>query len=230
MRLNARLGFLIASALAVAAASLQSGCAVAKLVGGMAQSDEDQKLIEVLPKYSGLENKTVAVIVTADMSTQFEHPEVLIEIGRGITERIGKYVPGAKVLPNSIVRQWLYRTPSWESMPYGDLALQLNVDRVVYVDLLEYRLTPPGNRFVWEGVCLARIGIVERGGLEQDSFVETFDINSKFPDKEGVTRDDAAERTIAAGLAIDFVQRTSYLFYKHIEPKHPDRYRPNLDK
>jgi len=42
---------------------------IGNLLGGMAQNAEYQRLIQVLPEYDGLEDKSVAVIVNTDLST-----------------------------------------------------------------------------------------------------------------------------------------------------------------
>lgn len=206
-----------------------AGCQIGKLVGGMMQNNENQTLLDMPPKYAGLENKTFAVLVDADMSTLYEFPNLVAEITGGVSEGIRRNVPGAKVLPPEIIINWQYRTPQWSALPYGELAEQLNVDRVVHIDVLEYRLNPPGNRWLWEGVCLGRVGIIERGGLDPDTFVENFDINVKFPTVSGVDRQSAREDQVEHGLLAQFIVHTTWLFYQHLEPKYPDKYRPELD-
>jgi len=206
-----------------------AGCQIGKLIGGALQNEEYQKLLDTPPKYAGLDNQTIAVLVDADMSTLYEFPELVAEITGGVTEGIRRNVPGVRMLPADVVINWQYRTPQWSALPYGELAEQLNVDRVVHIDLLEYRLNPPGNRWLWEGVCLGRVGIVERHGLDPDTFVENFDINVKFPKVSGVDRQSATESAIHEGLLVQFIQQTNWLFYQHLEPKYPDKYRPELD-
>jgi hypothetical protein len=45
-----------------------------------------------------------------------------------------------------------------------------------------------------------------------------------------LSREEASEGTIEQGLLNEFIKQTSWLFYFHVEPKHPDRYRPELDQ
>ena len=115
------------------------------------------------------------------------------------------------------------------ALPFGEMCAQLNVDRIVFIDLLEYRLNPPGNRYLWEGTCVGRIGIIERDGIDPDMFVETFDLSVKYPHDPGITRDTASPEAINYGLQYNFVEKTTWLFYQHLEPKYPDKYRPELD-
>lgn len=202
------------------------GCIVARLVGGMAQNVEYSTLIEVHPAYTGLENKTVAVLVTADLAMVYEHPEVALTIAANVSRRIRRNVPGARVLSAGAIADWQFRTTQWSAMPYGEIAEQLNADRLVLIDVYEYRLHPPGNQWLWEGVCTATVAVIERDGFDPDNYVDAFNIESRFPDVKGVGRDGAVAAQIRTGLLARFVERTAWLFYTHLEPKHPDKYKP----
>jgi hypothetical protein len=211
-------------------AVLVSGCAAGKLAGAMMAADEAQKKIEVKARYAGLQEKTCAVVVESDAFTIYQFPQVPEVISSGVTARLHRDVTGSRFLSPQAVIDWQFRTSQWNSLPYGELAEQLNVDRIILINLLEYRLHPPGDRFFWEGVCIARVGIIERGGLDPDTFAETFDISAKFPKETGVTVESAPQAAIERGLLFEVVQKTAWLFHDHIEPKHPDKYRPELDR
>jgi hypothetical protein len=138
-------------------------------------------------------------------------------------------VAGARVVDPRLVVDWQMRTTQWEALPYGELATRLGVERVVHIDIYEYRLHPPGNRWLWEGVCLATISIIEAESADPDLFVETFTVQTTFPNVPGLSRDEATPGQIETGLIADFVKKTAWLFHTHIEPKYPDKYRPHLD-
>lgn len=201
-----------------------AGCQFGHLVGGMAQNYEYSKLIEVHPEYDGLEDKTVAVVVDADLATLYEYPDAAITVATNVSHRIQRSVPGALVLSPQIISDWQYRTPQWGALPFSDIASGLDVDRVVHIDLFEFRLNPPGNRWLWEGVCAGNVGIIERDGLDPDNFVETFRIAVNFPKEQGVGRDNADAAVIKSGLLTLFVEETAWLFYRHYEAKYPDKY------
>lgn len=217
-------------ALALLALPLQmSGCIVANTIGAMGAAEEAQKLVETMPRYSGLENKTVAVVVEADYSTMFEYPNLVTYVASGVTMRIARWVPGVQVLDPTVVLNWQYNKPNWNTLPYGEIAKQLNVDRVVFVEILEYRLHPPGNRYLWDGQSVARVGIIETDGIDPDTFADTYDVTAKFPAIEGVTAENATQTQIETGLLVELVKRNAWLFHLHYEPKHPTQYRPELD-
>jgi hypothetical protein len=205
------------------------GCAVGSLIGGMMQNHEYQKKIEVLPRYDDLEGRTVAIVVDADMATLFQFPDLVDKITGGVTMRIGRDVPNVSVLLPRDVLAWQWRTMQWNALTYGEIAEQLGVDRVVFIEIYEYRLNPPGNQWLWDGVAAARVSVIERDGFDPDSFADTIDVIAKFPDIEGVDKTGATAYQIEMGLLADFIKRCAWVFHMHEEPKYPDRYRPELE-
>lgn len=217
-------------AIAVVGLLLLPGCAAPGLIGAMGQAWEDQRLIEVLAQYDGLEGRRVAVVVNAGLDVLYEHPDVVSQITGGVTQRIGSFVPETRMrMPRDIVA-WQWSAREWHTLPYGKMAELLQVDRVVVIDLQEYRLNPPGNRWLWEGLAAATVGVVEADGFDPDSFAATFQVVAEFPRIKGVESSQASREAIEFGLLAEFIKKTSWLFYTHEEPKYPDRYRPGLDR
>jgi hypothetical protein len=217
-----------AAAALLLAAPLLGGCAVAYAIGGMAQNVEYQKQVQTPAEYDDLAGKDVAVVVDTDLAILYEHPGLVEKVTTGVTLRIGRDVPDARVVRPSDIIAWQWKTPQWNAMPYGEMAASLNVDRVIYVDIYEYRLNPPGNRWLWDGVCAASVNVIERDWIDPDMFAETFTVTSRFPDLEGVDRTSASADQIETGLLADFVKRTAWLFHEHLEPKYPEYFRPEL--
>ena len=206
-----------------------SGCSVFAFGGSMAQAHEDQKMIEKYAEYD-LKGKTIAIVIDTDLSVHYEHPGISNLIAEAIAVRIAKFGEGVKVVHPGAVAQWQFETPQWSAMPTTEITKSLNVDCVIYIDLQEYRLTPPGNQWLWEGECSATIGIIEANSYEQDGYEETFTVTVNFPSRPSVlSHEEASESDIERGLLSEFIKQTSWLFYRHVEPKHPDRYRPELD-
>jgi len=217
------------SLLSAIPAILGGGEAAAIGAAGAAQNFEYQKLIEVLPRYDGLEHHSVAVLVDAPLDLQYTKPELLDQVAGGLMSRLQEHVPNIKMLHPMQVRNWQFTTPQWNAMAFGEMVEELGVDRIVLVDIQEFRLHPRGNQWLWEGVCRASIGVIERDGYDTDSFADLWEVSSQFPDIEGLDRDSATEWEVQTGLLSEFIKQTSYLFYTHIEPKHPDKYNSKLD-
>lgn len=205
------------------------GCSLFAFGGAIAQAHEDQMLIEKMPEYS-LEGKTIAVVIEADLVMHYEHPGVSNLIAEAVAARIAQNVNKVRVVNPTQIAQWQYETPQWTAMPSTEIVNALKVDCVVYIQIQNYRLTPPGNQWLWEGYCAGLIGVIEAGSGSQDGFDQSYEIVCEFPKRPSVlSHTEASEGDISRGLLSEFIKQTSWLFYFHKEPKHPDRYRSELE-
>ena len=199
-----------------------AGCQVPALISAVGHNIEREKKIEVLARYAGLDNRSVAVLVKADMGTLYEHPTALPNIAVNLSQRLYENVPGIRVLDPRTVLNFQYQKPNWAAMPLGQIAEELDVDRVVVVDMYEYRLHPPGNRWMWEGVAAAHVGVAERDGIDPDEMVDQWNVAAKFPPQDAVAREQLNEMLVQNGLLSTFVRNAAWVFYDHIEDKYPD--------
>ena len=204
----------------LAAASLVAGgCAAFGAIGAISAQIDREKQIEVLAEYDGLRNRTTAVVVQSAPAMSYEYPTVVANI---TSRRLAENVEGIQLLDPRLVLQWQYQTPHWAALPYGRIAEELGVERVVLIDIYEYRLHPPGNTWVWDGVAAATVGVIEAGLFDTDEFADSFSVTVRFPDMEGVSRESASASQIETGLLVKFYQGTAWLFFDHIEDKYPD--------
>ena len=93
------------------------GCAIPQLIAAVGHNIEREKEIEVLAKYTGLDNRTVAVLVHADHAMLYEYPMVKPNMTANISARLQQNVSGTRVLNPTQVMTWEYQTPTWASMP-----------------------------------------------------------------------------------------------------------------
>ena len=125
---------MIARALLVATTLVLAACQLPGIVGAIGHNIEREKKIEVLAKYTGLDNKRVAVMVKADMGVLYEHPTLMPNVSANLSQRLHENVSGIKVLDPRTVLNFQYQRPSWAAMPLGQVAEELDVDRIVVVD------------------------------------------------------------------------------------------------
>ncbi len=209
---------------------LNKGCAAFYLAGGMAQSFEYQKRVEVLARYEGLEHKTVAVVVDTDLGILHQYPTLPEMVSSGVGGLIAREVSGARVRTPANVREWQFSTPRWNAVPYSDMLKALQVERIVLIDIHTFRLTPPGNRWIWEGECTATVGIIEDDGHSPDEFMDAYHVTARFPTVNQLDRDSSTAQIIETGLLTEFMKQTAWMFYPHLAPKYPDRYKPEVDQ
>lgn len=209
------------TAMAATACLSLSGCILAPIVENYKRTSTH----EVKAQYTKLEDKTFAVVVSAGRGIETEAPGVPDEMLVRISYRLSQPEVGAAgVLPPRTVVKMLYDRPQWQAMTYQELAKDLlgGVERLVFIELEDFRLTDPGNDYEWNGVAAGRVLVVESDGIDPNQIVFEKYISVKFPDKSGWTPQTMQQNLVVSTLLSRFVDRASWLFYDHQEPYYPE--------
>jgi hypothetical protein len=207
----------------VLAAATGGGCQfVGGLVGGVAESYKRSSTQLIEAKYRGLEGKTFAVVVLADRVIQADNPEVVAKLTLDISARLAEHAGASGFIPGAEILDYQFNHPRWVAMSTGQLGKELGVERIVYVDLTEYRLNDPGNQYIWQGVASAMLGVAEVDGVLPDEFAFHEQIRVRFPDKDGTGPTDMSKPLVVSALVKRLTDRCSWLLYDHQEPYYPD--------
>ena len=195
-----------------------TGCQIGQLVGGMVENSRRQGEHIVAPKYKGLTGKSFAVIVAADRSIQSDFPSIIPVVTLEMTSRLSKFSGASGVLPASEVLKYQSQHPGWIAKPLSELATDLAVDRVVYIDLQDFSLTDPGNPYIYNGVAAGTAHIVEVESPTPSEFAFGEHVRVKFPDISGVSPTQMPRNNVLSELARRFIERSAWAFYEHEEP------------
>lgn len=221
-----RAAALLAVGMGIAAVGVQAGCSVLGFVGALEESRRRHSTRPVEAEYAGLAGKRWAVVVIADRFIQGEHPDVVPYLTAKITtqlssEKAQQKIGAAGYIPADRLLNYLYEHPRWATMSRGELAKELGVERLIVVELLEYRLNEPGNQYLWEGLATGTVGVCESDGPMPDEFAFEKPIRVAFPDQKGLGPNELPMSAVATELARRFADRSAWLFYTHEEPYYP---------
>ncbi len=194
------------------------GCAVGQLIGGMAASAEREGSKTVKPKYTGLVGKNFGVIVSADRSVQADFPSLVTIVTAEMTRRIAENADAAGMLPADEVLRFQSVKPGWVARPLDDLAKDLEVERLVYVDIQNFALTEPGNPYLYAGVASGTVNVIEVDSPTPSVFAFTEAVRVAFPDQTGVSEQQMPRDVVFRELARRFIERSAWTFYEHEEP------------
>jgi hypothetical protein len=194
------------------------GCQLLQLPAYMARSAERQGSREVLAEYTGLTGKSFAVVVSADMFIQAETPAIVSEVSIRVAERLREFAGASAYIPGQTVLGELFQRPDWTSMTRAELAKYLGVQRLVFVEISEYRLRDRGNSYLYSARASGWVSVYEADGRvpEEAAFRKAFSV--KFPSSESEPTDNLNEFQVNSILLKRVVDRVSWLFYKHEEP------------
>jgi hypothetical protein len=176
-----------------------------------------EKVIDVEGQYDGLANRSVAIVVSMSDYAQFNHPTAKQAIAEEMARRIQANVPGVTLTSPAEIAAWQQDNPYWATRPPSMLIDQLKVERLVLVEIGEYRTHEPGDKHILRGVISASINIVEAEADDPDNFGASFTKNTMYPEpgesKIGRVGDD--EAVIESRTQIRFCETAAGLFYDH---------------
>ncbi len=209
------LGALVALGLGAPAIVGSGGCTAAGFIAKAAYETGDHK---VLAEYTGLSGHDFAVIVNMDQSLRASEPRLASILTNALTRQLGMPEVGATgAVPGPRVLEFMYNNPAWPAWSYQRIADEFTVSRLVVVDVYEYRLYEPGNRYLWNGRAAARVGVFE-ANLGTEEFAFSDDIQVPFPDETGVTTREKSKGNVESNLQARLVSRIAWLMFDHDEP------------
>lgn len=198
------------------------GCIIGTVIGGAVENYKRDSTHAVEGEYAGLTGKTFAVIVTGDRSIEADHPGLLATLTDRITERLRANAGASGCILARPLLEYLYDNPRWASRPPGDLLKDLGVDRLIMVELQEYRLNDPGNQYLWDGAAAASVSVLEAESALPDEYAYNNLVQVKFPNKQGIGPNEVSKDVVKSALVGRLVDRATWLFYTHQEPYYPE--------
>jgi len=208
---------LIVITLAMLAVLSIPGCIIGAAIGGMAESYKRTGTSEVEAQYTGLVDHSFAVVVSADRLIEGNNPGIAARINQRVNDRIIQNAGVSFAIPSTDLLTVLYNTPQWPAMPRGEVASMLGVERLIVVEIIEYRLNEPGNKYVWDGSASCMVSVYESdSGFPDDPIFEKA-IRVAFPDSSGLMRTEIPEAAVNTELANRLTNRIAWLFYTHEE-------------
>lgn len=207
----------VALAIGLASLSIAPGCAIAALGGVVGKSLQETGSHKVQAEYDGLDGKSYAVVVSGDRSIASEHPGVMDRLTDRINTMIAEGTTASGHVPTTTILAALYNNPQWQAISRGDLGQRLGVERLVVVELNEYRLHESGNQYTWEGAASAVVEVYEIDGGDPDLPLFEHSIRVTYPDELGILREQLPESLVTSVLSDRMADRVAWLFFDHEE-------------
>lgn len=191
------------------------GC---EIIGApIAAFDPDDQPETVAAQYHGLAHQRVAVFVLADGPTRQRFPSAVRNLKATVSRAIAENVEGVTVTPTQDALDYQRRNPVWSVMPASRVLRALDVDRLVTIDIAEYRTQEPGNQHLWRGVIDAEVAVYEADAWDADHKAFAQNVRAEFPEGTTVGLVGADHQSMQAAAIKTFTRRASGLFFDYEE-------------
>ncbi|MEI8194270.1 MAG: hypothetical protein WCI73_00005, partial [Phycisphaerae bacterium] len=165
---------------AILAAGLLMGCVGMSLggCGWLAMASERVSGKNVPADYKNLDDKSVAIVIYPDWATGLEYAGARDEIGAFTTAQFREFLPKTKLVNYKEVIHWQDDTTQWRNMDMKDIGKHFGVDRILYIEILDYRSRQPGAENLLQGRihAMARIYETDAPGVAA-AWEQEFDVS-----------------------------------------------------
>ncbi len=197
---------------------LLAGCEGIGFLAGIFKNDAIRyKKVEA--RYEGLSDRRVAVMVAADDYALFRFPQSTLRVSQAVSQELADHLTGVRLSVPTQLDAFQKRNPYWTTRRYSTLMQELGVDRLIVVDLNEYRTNEPGNEAVWQGVVDGYVSVYEADAADPDNRVFEQQVRSEWPDASRFGEVNGTDEAVEAGMLNVFAREVSWLFYDHKEPQ-----------
>ncbi|MEM1109478.1 MAG: hypothetical protein AAGH99_12400 [Planctomycetota bacterium] len=193
-----------------------SGCNV---IAWAAAASRKDKPVDIPAEYLDMVDKRIAVMVAADEYTMFRFPRATDRVGLSVSNAIHGNVDEAVVSIPAEIARYQRKNPYWITARPSRLIDELGVDRLVIIDLNEYRTHEGRNTGVWQGVIDGTVTVHEADGEDPDNAAFQKQVRAEFPEDSNfgmISADTEAESIEAATLRV-FARRAGGLFFDYQE-------------
>lgn len=226
IRLAARLGrrrpHAVARPIAMAALAIGllgvcgslGGCVLGALAGSFYATGTHS----VEAEYRGIDGKSYAVLVQSAPGVSSANPSLILQVQARTNQVISQQFPYSRRFPDEFLWGYMTERPQWRLRTASELMEELGVDRLILVEIAEYRLQEPGNQYIWDGMATAYVWVHEAESFAPDR--PAFDklVTVSYPDGTGVMTNEMSRTQVADQLTQRLVNRITWLFFDHEEP------------
>jgi hypothetical protein len=135
---------------------------------------------KVAASYAGLAKHSVAILVYSDDATTFMYPQARREVSSFLTQQLEKHLPTARLLDYHRVLAYQNGDPNWEALPIKTIGRHFSVDRVIYIELIDYSAHAPGEQRLLRGHIKANVYVYDTH-LPGDGRVFSTTLNVYWP-------------------------------------------------
>lgn len=219
--------------LAVPAATLclcLAGCQVLGLVASKAPART------VPAAYDGLAGKRVAVWVWVDPGISLDYPRLSLDIATRLQKNLEaardtgsrrqkrELADSTFPIEPASVDKYQKRDPTLNMMPIAQIAPRLDVERLIYVEVMKFTTQGGAAAGLYRGVAEATISVIEIDPNTKKTNVAFAEQGVRFLFPPGAREEGSStltERVVYQGLALRVADETTLRFVSHPEDDRP---------
>ena len=174
-----------------------------------------QSHTKVKAEYTGLEDQKVAVLIVGQSAIDFEEPYARMDLALATEQALTEYVKGVELADQEEIQDFQRSRFDWYSMPVSDILDQFQVQRLLYVELIQFTIREPDSVNLLRGRIWAQLRVYERESDTPDIPVLETEVEVTFPEQAPSSYSEAARFNIRQQSIGLFAFEVARKFHDH---------------
>ena len=173
---------------------------------------------KVKAEYTGLDSKTIAVVVACGPGIAFEYPYAGLDVARLSVLTLTESLKRVEFVEPGKIDKFQREDLDWLSMPISQIAERFEVDRVLYIDLLQFTTSEINSVNLLRGYVTADVRVYESDSERVDQASYQTEISVVWPEHGPLALSDAAQESVYRQTITLFGDKLARRFYDHKVP------------
>lgn len=180
--LRPALVFMLSVLLAAGTCALY-GCEAVGVVANAASGNA-----QVAPSYTGLKGQRVGILVWVDSAVAIDHPALQGEVARGLQDKLQQALnakednlKGVVLTKADKILQFQEDHPELQNASAQEIAPQLNVTRLIYIEIQSLSLHPNRTVDLTRGSVIGDLKVLEVAGDKAQVAYQEDNVNVTYP-------------------------------------------------
>ena len=174
-----------------------------------------QSHTKVKAEYTGLENQTVAVLIVGQSAIDFEEPYARMDLALATEQALTEYVKGVELADQEKIQNFQRSRFDWYGLPVSDIINQFQVQRLLYVELIQFTIREPESVNLLRGHIWAQLRVYEKESHTPDLPVFETEVEVIFPEQAPAPYSEAARFNIRQQSIALFALEVARKFHDH---------------
>lgn len=170
---------------------------------------------DVKAEYDDLGGKKVAVLVMTTPGVDFEYPYAQLNLTELASIVIRQRVKGAEFVDPAEIDRFQREDLDWLRLPIDKIGEKFGVERIVYLDIVQYTMAEENSVNLLRGRIWAEISIYEMEAAAVNSPVYTGEVIVVYPEYAPVPLSSGAQQQIEFRTINMFAEALAKKFYDH---------------
>ncbi|MBN1845898.1 MAG: hypothetical protein JW810_09460 [Sedimentisphaerales bacterium] len=172
----------------------------------------------VKAEYTALADTRVAIVVAGLPAIEFEYPYARTDLALAAASVIRSKVDNVQFVEPETVEQFQRENLDWIGMPMADIARRFDVQRILYLELMQFATLEPESVNLVRGRIWTQASVYETDSDRPNLPAYETEIQVVYPEQAPLPMSDSTRQAVRQQMVLMYADELAKRFYDHKRP------------